>query len=83
MPWLVVFEADGKVYRRASVNETEYKRTKLAKYYPDIKVLVDRTGVPDEVYEKVYGLVLELASKINKGENVDLEGELERLLSEV
>ena len=83
MPWIFVYESNGKVCSMASVNETEYKRTKLAKYYPDIKVLVDRTGVPDEVYEKVYGLVLELASKINKGENIDLEGELERLLSEV
>jgi len=82
MPWLVVFEADGKVYRRASVSLSLYVYAKPYEHkrFSNLKVLLDRTDIPDERYEEIYGFVLKLIDRRNKGEEVNFESELEKLL---
>ena len=84
MPWILVFETDGKIYTRASVSLSLYNTAKpyAHKKFSDLKILLDRTDIPDTIYEDAYGLVFELVERMNKGEKVDIKGELERLLDE-
>lgn len=79
----MVFESDGKIYTRASVSLSLYDTAKpyLHKKFSGLKILLDRTDIPDERYEDVYGFVLELIDRRNKGEAIDIKSELEKLLS--
>jgi len=85
MAWILVFEHDGKVFSLASPNPSDYRILKpyANKRFSGVNILVDRTDIPNERYEDAYGLVFNLVQKMNWGEEVDLGGELERLLSEV